>query len=85
MELWLALLTMIIADIKHLSMLDIFRDKHEALLVAGQLKANQKMRLLHDILKGESWSGPTRLQKWLRAINRHNSYFIVKYVHLGKN
>jgi hypothetical protein len=45
---------MVTADNKHLSMLDIYPDKHEALSVAGQFKPDQKMRLLHDILEDNS-------------------------------
>jgi hypothetical protein len=49
-ELQLALLTMVTADNEHLSMSDIYPDKHEALSTSGQLKLNKKMRLLRDIL-----------------------------------
>jgi hypothetical protein len=61
-ELQLALLTMVTADNKNLSMSDIYPDMHEALSISGQLKPNQKMRSLHDILDDESWSGPSRLE-----------------------
>jgi hypothetical protein len=53
-ELCLALPTTVTADNEHLSMSDIYPDKHEALSVAGQLKSDQKMRSLHDILEDDS-------------------------------
>jgi hypothetical protein len=86
-ELHLALLTSITNENKHPSLLDIYPNKHEALSITGQLKADQKMRSLHDILvlDDESWSGPTRLEKQLHAINKLNSFFIVKCAHLGTN
>jgi hypothetical protein len=46
---------MVTADNEHdLNMLDIYPNKHEALSVAGQLKPDQKMRSLHDILEEDS-------------------------------
>jgi hypothetical protein len=65
-------------------MSDIYPDKHEALSISGQLKPKQKMRLLRDILDDESWSGPSRLEKQLHAIDKHDSFFIAAYAHLGK-
>jgi hypothetical protein len=62
-ELQLALLTTVTADKQHLSMSDIYPSKHETLSISGQLKQNQKMRSLRDILDDESWSGPSRLEK----------------------
>jgi hypothetical protein len=49
-ELCLALLPTITNENKHLSLLDIYPDKHEALSIAGQLKVDQNMRSLCDIL-----------------------------------
>jgi hypothetical protein len=82
--LWLALLTTKTADNLNKSMSDIYPDKHDALTVAGQLKPGQKMRKLGDILDNESRLGPIRLKKRSRAVNKHDTFFIVKYANLGK-
>ncbi len=84
-ESCLALLITVTADNEHLSMSDIYPNKHESLSVAGQLKPDQKMISLHDILKDDSQSKPFRLEKQDLAINKQDSFFIVKYVHLSMN
>ncbi len=85
-ELCLALLPTITNENKHLSLLDIYPDKHEALSIAGQLKVDQNMRSLCDILlDDESWYDSTRLEKQLHAIDKCNSYIIVKFAHHGTN
>ncbi len=66
-------------------MLDIYPDKHEALLIAGQLKPGQKMRSLYDILEDDSWSKPLRLEKRDCTVDKQDSFCIVKYAHLGNN
>jgi hypothetical protein len=84
-EVRLALSTTVTADNEHPSMSDIYPDKHEALSVAGQLKPDQKMRSSHDILKDNSQSKPFRLEKQDLTIDKQDSSFIVKYVHLDTN
>jgi hypothetical protein len=65
-------------------MSDIYPDKHDALTIAGHLKPGKKMRMLGDILDDESRSGPIRLEKRSRAVNKGDTFFIVKYAKLGK-
>jgi hypothetical protein len=84
-ELLLALLTMVLDENKNLSLSEIYPDKHEALSIAGQIKTSEKMRTLREVLNDNFWSGPTRLEKWLCAINKRNSLFIVKYANLGQS
>ncbi len=83
-ELRLALLTTKTADNLNKSMSDIYPDKHDALTITGQLKPSQKMRKLGDILDDESRSGPIRLKKRSRAVDKRDTFFIVKYPNLGK-
>ncbi len=83
-ELRLALLTTKTADNLNKSMSDIHPDKHDALTIAGQLKSGQKMRKLGDILDDELRSGPIRLKKRSRAVNKCDTFFIMKYANLGK-
>ncbi len=84
-ELRLALLTMVSDKNKNLSLSEIYLDKHEALSIAGQIKTSEKMRTLREVLNNNSWSGPTRLETQSRAINKHDSLFIVKYANLGRS
>jgi hypothetical protein len=83
MEFCLALLTIVSDKNKNLSLLDIYPDKYEALSIAGQIKTGQMMRTLCKVLNNNSWSGPTRLEKQLCAINKRALFFFVKYVSLG--
>ena len=66
-ELRLALLTTMTPDNAHMSMSDIYPDKHEALSIAGQLKPSEKMRTLAAILSEEETSGRTRARKKSRS------------------
>jgi hypothetical protein len=66
-------------------MSDIYPNKHEALSISGQLKPNQKMRSLSDILDDESQSEPSRLERQSHAIDKLGSFFIVKHANLCKN
>jgi hypothetical protein len=65
-------------------MSDIYPDKHDVLTIAGQLKPGQKMPKLGDILDDESRSGPIRLEKRSRAVDKRDTFFIMKYANLGK-
>jgi hypothetical protein len=68
-----------------LSLSDIYPDKDEALWLAGQLKLGQKMRTLSAVLDDKMSSGPARLEKQSRAIDKRDSFLIVKYSSLGKS
>ncbi len=82
-ELPLALLTTVSDENKNLSLSEIYPDKHEALSIAGQIQTSEKMRTFCEVLNDNSWSGPTRLEKRSRAIDKRDSLFIVKYANLG--
>jgi hypothetical protein len=84
-ELRLALLTTMTPENAHMSMSDIYPDKHEALSIAGQLKPSEKMRTLAAILSVEETSGRTQARNKSRSIDRRDSLFIVKYASLGRN
>ncbi len=43
------------------------------------------MWTLREVLNNNSPSGPTRLEKWLHAIDKRNSLFIVTYANLGQS
>ena len=66
-----------------MSLSDIYPDKHDALRLAGQLKLDQKMRTLGAVLDDESDSGPARLEKKSRAIDKRDSFLVIKYASLG--
>jgi hypothetical protein len=68
-----------------LSLSDIYPDKDEALRLAGQLKLGQKMWTLSALLDNKTNSCPPRLEKQLRAINNHDTFFVVKYASLGQS
>jgi hypothetical protein len=57
----------------------IYRDKHEALSIAGQIKPKGKMQ---DPLDEEASSGLARKS---RSTDKHDSLFFVKYLSLGHN
>jgi hypothetical protein len=42
------------------------------------------MRILGEVLEDKSRSGPNRLDEQLRAVNKHDTLFIIKYTSLGK-
>jgi hypothetical protein len=83
-KLCLALLITKTAANENQSISDIYPDKHEALKIAGQLKNGKKMQKLGEVLEDELRSGPTRLKKQSRCMDKHNTLFIVKYANLGK-
>ncbi len=66
-----------------LSLLDIYPDKDEALRLTGQLKLGQKMQTLSAVLDDKMSSGPARLEKQSRAVDKRDSFLIVKYASLG--
>ena len=82
-ELRLALLTTRTPENAKMSLSDIYPDKHDALRLAGQLKLDQKMRTLGAVLDDESDSGPARLEKKSRAIDKRDSFLVIKYASLG--
>jgi hypothetical protein len=83
-ELRLALLTTRTPTNANLSLSGIYPDKDKALWLVGQLKLGQKMRKVSAVLDNKTNSGPTRLKKSC-AINKHDSFFVVKYVSLGQS
>ncbi len=85
MEQRLALLTTVSEENEDLSLSNIYPDKHEVLSIAGQIKPGKKMQALHKVLNDNLTSGPARLDKRLLAVNKRDSFFIVKYASLGKN
>jgi hypothetical protein len=84
-KLHLALLTTRTPANANLSLSDIYPDKEEALRLARQLKLGQKMRTLSAVLNDKTNSGPTRLEKKSRTINKCGSSFVVKYESLGQS
>jgi hypothetical protein len=82
-KLRLALLTTRNPANADLSLSDIYPDKDEALRLAEQLKLGQKMRTLSAVLDNETSSDPARLEKQSRAIDKRDSFLIVKYASLG--
>ncbi len=74
-ELHLALFTTELDKNKNLNLLDIYPDKHEALSTTGQIKAGQMIRTISKVLDDESWCGPARLEKRLRAIDKHDFFY----------
>ncbi len=81
-ELCLALLTTLLDKNEDLSLSDIYPDKHEALSIAKQIKPGKKMQIFCKVLNDNSTSGPARLDKRSRTVNKRDSLFIVKYVSL---
>ncbi len=45
----------------------------------------QNMHTLSEVLEDESRSSPSRLEKQSRAMDKHDTFFIVKYANLGKH
>jgi hypothetical protein len=84
-ELRLALLTTRTTANELCSLSTLYPDKHEALRIAGHLKAGEQMRKLGTVLDDESKSGPARLEKKSRAVDKRDSYFIAKYASLGNH
>jgi hypothetical protein len=82
-ELRLALLTTSIPANADLSLLDIYPNKDEALRLTGQLKLGQKMQTLSAVLDNKTSSGPARLEKQSHAVDKRDSFLIVKYASLG--
>jgi hypothetical protein len=66
-----------------LSLSDIYPDKDESLQLAKQLKLGQKMQTLSAVLNNKTSSGPARLEKQSRAVDKCDSFLIVKYASLG--
>jgi hypothetical protein len=73
-ELCLALLTTLTPTNSKRSIFNIYPDKHDALLIAGQIKPGQKMRTLKAVLKKEPQSSLTRLEKKYCGINKETLY-----------
>jgi hypothetical protein len=78
-ELCLAFLTTRTPANADLSLLDIYPDKDEALRLTGQLTLGQKMQMLSAVLDNETSSGPARLKKQRRAVDKSESFLSVKY------
>ncbi len=83
MELRLVLLITHTPGNADLSLSDIYPDKHEALRLTGQLEPGQMMRTLSAVSNNESNSGPARLDKKLHAVDKRDSFLVVKYASLG--
>ncbi len=66
-----------------MSLLDVYPDKDEALRLAGQLKLGQKMQTISAVCDDKTSSGPARLEKQSRDVNKRDSFLIVKYASLG--
>jgi hypothetical protein len=76
-ELCLTFLTTLSNDNANLILSDIYPDKHDTFFIAGQIKASQKMRTSCKVLSVNFQSSPTRLEKQLRAINKHGSFVLI--------
>ncbi len=84
-KLRLVLLTTRTPANANLSLSDIYPDKDKVLRLAGQLKLGQKMRTLSAVLNNETNSGPARLKKKSRTINKCESLFVLKYVSFSQS
>ncbi len=83
-ELHLALLTTKTAANENQNILVIYPEKHDALTIASQLRNGKKMQMLGEVLEDKSRSGPTRLKKRSRIMDKRDTLFIAEYASLGK-
>jgi hypothetical protein len=66
-----------------MSLSDLYPDKHDALRLTGQLKPDGKMRTLSAVLDDETSSGPARLARKSREVDKRDSFLVIKYANLG--
>ncbi len=83
-ELRLALLTTRTQQNFNMSLSDIYPNKHDALRLAGQLKPDEKMCTLGAVLDDKTSSGPTRLARKSREVDKRDSFLVIKYANHGR-